>query len=254
MKVVWAIASLTFKEAIRNKILYLLLCFSIVLTAFSWIIGQLTIGDELKIINDVSLGSIHFFGVLITILIGIGLVFREMEKRTVYLVLSKPVDRYQFLLGKYVGLAVTLFCILAVLGTVFYGILLLKHAASSRFLIVFYTTYLEWLLIAAVALLFSSFSTPLLSTMLTLAIFFAGHLTQSLLLLERRITSEAANLVLSALYYVLPNLEVFNVRAKVVNELPIAAHYLMETTAYWSFYCGVLILSAIVIFQKKDFV
>src|SRR5438034_8112913 len=112
MTAIWAISSLTLKEAIRNKILYLLFFFAIVLIVFSWITGQLTVGDELKIIKDIGQSSIHFFGVLITIFIGMGLIFREMEKRTIYLILSKPVSRTQFLLGKFTGLAVTLLLVL----------------------------------------------------------------------------------------------------------------------------------------------
>src|SRR5688572_15831496 len=190
MKAIQAIALLTFKEAVRSKILYLLFFFAVVLISISYIIGQLTVGDELKIIKDLGISSIHFFGVLITIFIGIGLVFREMEKRTIFMVLSKPLRRHHFLLGKFFGMALTLFVILCTLVGVFYIVLYLKGGATSGLLWSFYMIYLEWLIITAIALLFSSFSTPLLSTMLTLAAFFAGHLTESLLMLKSRITSE----------------------------------------------------------------
>ena len=109
MKAVWAIAKLTAQEAIRNKILYLLFGFAFLLICFSWIIGKLTVGDELKIVKDLGISSIHIFGVFITIFIGISLVFKEMEKRTIYLVISKPIHRYQFLLGKFTGLGFNTF-------------------------------------------------------------------------------------------------------------------------------------------------
>jgi len=253
MTAIRAIAFLTVKEAIRNKILYLLLFFSIVLILFSWITSELTIGDDLKIIKDIGISSIHFFGVLITVFIGIGLLFKEMEKRTIYLILSKPVSRPQFLLGKFLGLALTLLLVLGSLLLIFYVLLALKGDPDTGLLLSFYFIYFEWLLLAAIAVVFSSFSTPLLSTMLTLAAFLAGHLTESLLLLKARVHTEAARAVLSTLYHVLPNLEMFNIRSKVVYGLPLSASTLLETSAYGFLYLSSLLLLAILIFQRKDF-
>ncbi len=253
MKAVWAIAMLTWKEAVRNRILYLLVFFAAFLVFGSWIVSQLTIGDELKIIKDMGLGAIHFFGILITIFIGMGLIFREMEKRTIYLILSKPVGRFQFLLGKFAGLALTLFVVLCTLGVIFYALLLLKGGAEPRILFALYFFYLEWLLVAGIALVFSSFSTPLLSTMLTLTSFFAGHLTQSLLLLQGHVHSESGKAVLSGLYYLLPNLELFNVRAQIVHRLAIPPQLILEATLYWALYLSTLLLFAMFLFQKKDF-
>lgn len=254
MKAVWAIAKLTIHEAIRNRILYLLFFFAFFLVSFSWIIGKLTVGDEVKIIKDLGLSSIHFFGTLITVIIGIGLVFREMEKRTIYLVLSKPIRRYQFLLGKFCGLALTLLGVLITLGALFMMILFLKGETSPRILLAFCGIYQEWLLISAVALLFSSFSTPLLSVMLTLATFFMGHLSSSLLMLQSRLSGAGAHFTLSALYYVLPDLELFNIRAQVVHNLPISATYFLSATLYWLLYMTAVFLFSVRIFQKKDFV
>lgn len=248
-----AIAFLTVKEAIRNKILYLLLFFAVILILSSWITSELTIGDDMKIIKDIGISSIHFFGVLITVFIGIGLVFREMEKRTIYLILSKPVSRPQFLLGKFLGLALTLFLVLCSLLSIFYVVLALKGDPDPGLLIAFYLIYFEWLLLAAIAIVFSSFSTPLLSTMLTLAAFFAGHLTESLLLLKSRVHTEAARALLSTLYHALPNLELFNVRSQVVYHMPLPAGSIFETSLYGMFYLFTLLLLAILIFQKKDF-
>jgi ABC-type transport system involved in multi-copper enzyme maturation permease subunit len=254
MKAVWAIAKLTIREAIRNKILYLLLGFAALLISFSWMIGQLTVGDELKIMKDLCISSIHIFGVLITIFIGITLIFKEMEKRTIYLVISKPIHRYQFLLGKFVGLALTLLGVLIVLIIAFYGVLTLRGEPSPRVLLAFYPMYLEWLIVAAIAILFSSFSTPLLSTMLTFSAFLMGHLTESLLMLKDRLASKFADLILSGLFYALPNLELFNIRSQMVHNLPLPAGYLVTALLYWFLYLGTLLLFASFLFQKKDFV
>jgi len=252
MKAIRIISGLTLKEALRNRILYLLFFFAAVLVVSSWIISELTVGDALKIIKDLGLGSIHFLGVLITIFIGIGLVFRELEKRTVFIILSKPVHRFEFLLGKFAGLAVTLLLVLTGLVSVFYVVLFLKGDPNPKFLLAFYLMYLEWLMIAGIAVLFSSFSTPLLSVMLALASFFAGHLSASLLLLQKRIDSEPINALLSALYYMLPNLEFFNIRSQMVHDFPIAGRYYAEVTLYWVLYLGTLLFFSIRIFQKKD--
>src|SRR5262245_34115628 len=197
MKAIRAIAALTVKEAVRNRILYLLFFFAVALISLSWVIGKLTVGDELKIIKDLGLSSIHLFGTLITVIIGIGLVFRELERRTVYLVLSKPIRRWQFLVGKFCGLAVLLLMVLISLGLLFYCILLLKGESDLRIFLAFYGIYLEWLLIAATALMFSSFSTPLLSVMLTLAVFLMGHLSSSLLMLKDRLGDASSGFILS---------------------------------------------------------
>jgi ABC-type transport system involved in multi-copper enzyme maturation permease subunit len=254
MKAIVAITKLTIQEALRNKILYLLLGFTIFLIGFSWIIGKLTVGDESKIIKDLCISGIHMFGVLITIFIGISLIFREMEKRTIYLILSKPIPRYQFLVGKFLGLAATMFGVLIVLIVVFYAILLLKGESSPRLLLAFYTVYLEWLIIAGIAILFSSFSTPLLSTMLTLSAFIMGHLTESLLMLKGRLTSGLAGSVLTALFYALPNLELFNIRSQMVHSLSLPGSYFLTTTLYWFLYLATLLMFASWLFQKKDFV
>jgi ABC-type transport system involved in multi-copper enzyme maturation permease subunit len=254
MSAIRAIAMLTFKEAIRSKILYLFLVFAVTMLCFSWIIKEVTVGDELKIVKDLGISSIHFFGVLITIFIGINLIFKEMEKRTIYLVLSKPVRRYQFLFGKFFGLAFTLLLVLGGLVAIFYLILALKGASSPRLLLSFYMIYLEWLLIAAIAIVFSSFSTPLLSTMMTLACFFAGHLSESLLMLRRNIASEFGHAFLSILFYVIPNLELFNIRSILVHNLPLTNAYIGEATLYWIFYISALLLLSVQIFRKKDFV
>jgi len=254
MKAVWAIAKLTIREAIRNKILYLLLGFAVLLISFSWIIGKLTVGDELKIMKDLCISSIHIFGVLITIFIGITLIFKEMEKRTIYLVISKPIHRYQFLFGKFLGLAVTLLGVLVVLVAGFYAVIALRGEPSPRVLLAFYPMYLEWLIVAAIAILFSSFSTPLLSTMLTFSAFLMGHLTESLLVLKDRLSSKFADLILSGLFYALPNLELFNIRSQMVHNLPLPAGYLITALVYWFLYLGTLLLFASYLFQKKDFV
>lgn len=254
MKAIWTIARLTMKEALRNKFLYLLFGFAVVLISLSWVIGKLTIGDEMKIIQDLALSSTHFFGVLVTIFIGISLIFREMEKRTVFLILTKPVQRYQFLLGKFCGLAGVIAMLIATLAVISYVVFQLKGEPNPGMFAAFLLIYAELLLLSGIAIVFSSFSTPLLSSMMTLCCFFAGHLSSSLLMLQDRIPSESGKLFLSMLYYTIPNLELFNIRAQVVHKLPLTSEFFVDVAIYWILYLSALLLFSIRLFQKKDLV
>lgn len=254
MKPIWTIAALTVKEAIRDKILYLLFSFAALLILSSVLMGKLTVGDDAKIIKDVGMAAIHFFGIMIGIFIGVGLIFRDMEKRTIYLILSKPVERHEFLIGKFLGLALTLLMVMMTLMVLFEVVVALRRPGSPLMLQAFYLGYLEWLFVAGIGLLFSTFSTPLLSSMLTLACFLAGHLTESFHLLQARLHSPISGAILSAMFYVVPNLELFNVRLKMVHEIAVPAGYLISTTIYWFVYLSAILLLSIRIFQKKDFV
>jgi len=253
MNRVWAIASNTFREAIRDRILYLLLVFALFFIAFAQILSLLTVGSEEKIIKDLGLASISLFGVLTAIFIGVSLVSKEIERRTIYTIVSKPIHRYQFILGKYCGLVLTLLVNTAVMTFWFYLILGLKGFADPRLLLAVWLTFLELLLVTALALLFSSFSTPLLSTLFTLSLYLVGHLTWSLSLLRERVTSPAGRWVCSALYFLLPNLEIFNVKGEVVHGSALPPHLLFWAFLYLLGYGGVVLTVASVIFQRKDF-
>jgi ABC-type transport system involved in multi-copper enzyme maturation permease subunit len=253
MSRVWAIASNTFREAIRDRILYLLLVFALALIALAQILGLLTVGSEEKIIKDLGLASISLFGVLTAIFIGVSLVSKEVERRTIYTIVSKPIHRFQFILGKYCGLALTLLVNTAVMALWFYLILLFKGYADPRLLLAVYLIFLELLLVTALAILFSSFSTPILSTLFTLSLYLVGHLSWSLDLLRQRLTGSAGRWICRALYLVLPNLEVFNIKGEVVHGSSIPASLLFWATLYLAGYGVVVLGAACVIFQRKDF-
>src|SRR5712691_10854438 len=127
MNRVTIIALNTFKENLRDKILFNLVVFGLLLIGSSILLSTLTIGEQATIIKDVGLGSISLFGTLIAIFVGIGLVSKEIEKRTIYTIIAKPLRRYQFLLGKYFGLTLTLFVNIAIMVMGFFLILLLGH-------------------------------------------------------------------------------------------------------------------------------
>ncbi len=253
MSRIWAIASNTFREAIRDRILYLLLVFALAFIAFAQILSLLTVGSEDKIIKDLGLASISLFGVLTAVFIGVSLVSKEIDRRTIYTIVSKPIHRYQFILGKYFGLVLTLLVNTLVMTFWFYLILLLKGFADPRLLVAVYLIFLELLLVTALAILFSSFSTPLLSTLFSLSLYLVGHLSWSLELLRGRISSALGKAACRALYLILPNLEIFNLKGEVVHGTALPAALPFWATLYLAGYGVVVLGAACLIFQRKDF-
>ncbi len=253
MRQIWAIASNTFREAIRDRILYLLLVFALAFIAFAQILSLLTVGSEDKIIKDLGLASISLFGVLTAVFIGVSLVSKEIDRRTIYTIVSKPIHRYQFILGKYFGLALTLLVNTLVMTFWFYLILLLKGFADPRLLLAVYLIFLELLLVTALAILFSSFSTPLLSTLFSLSLYLVGHLSWSLELLRARLSGALGKAVCRALYLILPNLEIFNIKGEVVHGTAVPAALPFYATLYLAGYGVVVLGAACLIFQRKDF-
>lgn len=248
------IALNTFRETLRDKILYNLVFFGLLLIGSSILLSTLTMGEQAKIIQDIGLASINLVGVLIAIFVGIGLVSKEIEKRTIYSIIAKPVPRYQFLLGKYLGLALTLFVNTAIMASGFFVTLLVGHVGLSAALLkAIALIFLELLVLTAVAVMFSTFTTPTLCATFTLAIYVIGHLTDDLRVLGGKLTADVGRWILDGLYYALPNLEYFNVKGQAVHGLPIEAGYLVSSVTYGLAYSAVLLALACVIFQRRDF-
>ena len=250
-----AIALNTFKEAIRDRILYLLLFFSLVSLLFSRLLALLTVGDRIKIITDVGLASISLFGTLMAILMGTGLVFKEIDKKTIYTLLSKPIHRHQFLLGKYFGLVLTLFVMLVFMALIFFVIFFLHTLKIewSMLLAIIYI-FLELCLITAVALFFSCFSTPILSSIFSLAFYLIGHLSWGLELLIKKMAPGTGKVTAQILYTFLPDLENLNFKTEIVHHLPIPPQVLLFSTFYGIFYTAFVLFLAILVFRKRDFI
>lgn len=254
MNKICVIALNTFKENIRDKVLYNLLFFGLLLIGSSILLGSLTIGEQDKIIKDIGLAGINVFGVLIAIFVGIGLVSKEIEKRTIYTLLAKPVTRYQFLLGRYVGLVITLFVNTSVMAAGFFGMLLLSGIRPDLGLLeAISLIFMELLVIVAITVMFSTFTTPTLSATFTLSIYVIGHLAGDLKALAEKLQNRLSKALLDGLYYTLPNLDFFNVKGEAAHGVPIAASYLLTAMGYGFAYVAVVIALACVIFQRRDF-
>lgn len=250
-----AIAFNTFKEAIRDRVLYLLFFFAAVCILFSRVLALLTVGDRAKIITDVGLASLSLFGALMAILMGTGLVYKEIDKRTIYTLLAKPILRYQFLLGKYLGLLLTLIVMLVLMTSIFCVLILLHgYPIEGAFFLAILFIFVELCLITAVAMLFSCFSTPILSTLFSLSFYLIGHLSWGLESLIDKMSPGALKTLARFLYFLLPDLENFNFKTEVVHNLPIPPKVFLYSSLYGLCYTVFILALAIMIFRRRDFI
>jgi ABC-type transport system involved in multi-copper enzyme maturation permease subunit len=250
-----AIAGITFKEAKRDRILYLLFFFAALGIVASRVLAILTVGDRIKIIKDVGLASISIFGVLMAILIGTGLVYKEIDKKTIFTLLSKPLHRAEFILGKFLGLVLTLFVMTLAMTAIFLAIVYAHTLKIEGTLLVAVAyVFLELVLITAVAILFSSFSTPILSSLFALAFYLIGHLSWGLELILRKMGPGLGRTLVRILYAVLPDLENFNFKTEVVHGLAIPPAIYLSSLLYGLCYTVFILALAILVFRRRDFV
>ena len=267
MAVIPQIALQVFRESVRDKVLYNLVLFAVLLIVASYLIGQLTAGQDVKIIKDLGLGATQVFGLFIAVFIGIGLVSKEVERRSIYSLLAKPVRRHELILGKYAGLVLTLAVNIVVMAVALYAVLGYMSwvepeefrqsweapATDPAMLRAIFLIFAQLMLVTAIALFFSTFSSPMLSAALTFGLFVVGHFNADLRKFEDVVDSRAAVYLARALYYVLPNLAPFDVRAEVVHAQPVSLGYVALTTGYAVAYIAALLLAAMFIFSRRDF-
>lgn len=250
-----AIAANTFREAVRDHVLYNLIGFSVLMAGASILVGQISVDIEKLVVINLGLTAVSLFGVVISIFIGIGLVSKEMDKRTLYTVLSRPVQRWEFILGKFFGLAGTLAVnTVCMAAGVFLSLLYVAHRlhrADSSILVALYFIVLQFVIVTALALLFSSFSSPLLSAVFAFALFVIGSFSADLRGFagmshgfSRWITTAAA--------YVVPNLSALNVISSVAHGEPVARQMILANTAYSLFYAAMVLCGAILIFERRN--
>jgi ABC-type transport system involved in multi-copper enzyme maturation permease subunit len=250
-----AIALNTFKEAIRDRILYLLFFFAAVSVIFSRLLAVLTVGDRVKIVKDVGLAAISLFGVLMAVLIGTGLVYKEIDKKTIFTLISKPIHRFEFLLGKFFGLVLTLFIMTALMSLIFLATVFLHtFKIEAGLLLAILFIFIELILITAVAIFFSCFSTPILSSLFSLSFFLIGHFSWGLETLIQKTKSAPLKLFVQGLYVLLPDLENFNFKTEVVYGLNVLPKYYVFSAFYGLAYTAFILTLAILIFKRRDFV
>jgi ABC-type transport system involved in multi-copper enzyme maturation permease subunit len=249
-----AIALNTFREAIRDRILYLILAFALVLIAVSHFVSLLTVGSEVKIVKDLGLSAISVFGLLTAVFVGVSLVFKEIERRTVYTLLAQPVRRWQFVCGKFVGLSFVLGASVIVTGAALLIAVALKGESPVGLIPAIVLGFVELELIAAFAVLFSSFTNPILAAVGTVATYVVGHLSWSFDLLEKRISGDVAKALCRGLHAVIPNLDRLNVKASAVHGVPLPPGYFVAAVGYGLFYALAILILACLVFERREFV
>ena len=253
MRAVLAIAGNTFREAIRDRVLYLFLGFALLLLVGTKIFGMLTVGDEGKVIKDFGLAGIQFFTMLIAVMMSVLLISREVDSRTVYNILAKPVRRWQFLIGKYLGLLATVALNLALMTVVLVAVTLVYLGElDAGLLFAAAMTLLEMALLTAFATLFAVLTRPMLGTVFTLAVFVIGHVSHDIWQLTRHVDSGLVRPLVAALYAVLPNLERFNFKSAVVHDLEVSSTEVALAVGYGLAYTAMVLVLACARFRSKD--
>lgn len=247
-----AIALNTFREAIRDRILYLLLVFALILIGVSRLLSLLTVGNEEKIIKDVGLSAISLFGVLTAVFVGVSLVFKEIEKRTIYTLLANPVARWQFVAGKFVGLLAVLALNVGLMSLALLGIIAARGERPTTLLPAIVLILVELAVITAFALLFSSLTNPVLAALFTFATYVTGHLSWSLQLLGEKLGGASAVLC-DWLYRLLPNLSYLDVKSEAVRGLGIDSTRVLLGVSYGCGYALLVLAAACAVFHRRDF-
>jgi ABC-type transport system involved in multi-copper enzyme maturation permease subunit len=262
-----ALALNTFREAVRNKVLYILLLFALALLSLTYFFSQGALHEQLRVIRDVGLVGIELVGALIAIFIGVNLVYKELDRKTVFALIPKPIHRWEFVLGKYAGMLLTLAVLMAIMAVTLFIVLSLGIAVfggdndNGAVLRAILLVFGEVAVITAVAVLFSSFSSPILSGALTLGIFVVGHFTPELRELIARVESAPLRVTLAGAVRLFPDLHLFYVSGSMVGGQTVSVHgayvdwaYVAAAGAYGALYAASAIALAMIIFSRRDFV
>jgi ABC-type transport system involved in multi-copper enzyme maturation permease subunit len=240
------------RQAVRDKVLYVLAGFGGLLILGSIVVSQLTVGERARIVMDLGLSANALLSALTAVFVSVNQFAREIERRTIDTILAKPVARWELVVGRFLGLGLTLALLVAAMGALHAGVLVAVDAWDPAALAALWLTWIEALLIAAVALFFSSFVGTVPATFATLALIVIGHSSWGLVLLSKSVASPIAQWLLRVAYVALPNLELLNVRGQVVWDVAIPWTYVGQATAYGLLYALALLLLAAAALARRD--
>jgi len=256
MKNVWTVAANTFREAVRDRVLYNLVFFALLMMGAAILVGQISIGIEESVIVSLGLTAISVIGLFIAVFIGVGLVSKEMDKRTLYALLAKPVERWEFLLGKFCGLVMTLTVNTAAMAVGLYlALWTVKHTlerSDAWILVAVYLILLKLALVVALALLFSCFTTPFLAILFTAGIYVAGVFAGALRTMQAVDISAGPMTLMKGISFLLPNFENFNVMGAVAHGRGVPGALVAQATLYAVCYGAVVLAGAAAIFSRRN--
>ncbi|UCF06760.1 MAG: ABC transporter permease [bacterium] len=249
-----SIAHNTFRESIRERMLSIALLFGFILMVSTYALSPLAVGAKQKIIMDVGLAAISILGVLTAVLLGSTLVHKEVDKKAIFMILTRPISRLEYLIGKYCGLVIAIVTMMAVMtGVMVVMILSGRGQLTPAVFAAVYGALLETVVMGAVVIFFSTFTTPILTMLFSLGIFVMGSLSNDLRIFAQRYGGEAMKLVTGVLYYLLPNLQVFNLRHEAVHDLHFRGIDLLNASLYAALYCSVILFFSYMIFRRREF-
>ena len=256
MKNVWTVATNTYREAVRDRVLYNLVFFALLMMGAAILVGQISIGIEESVIVSLGLTAVSVIGIFIAVFIGVGLVSKEMDKRTLYALLAKPVERWEFLLGKFAGLVMTLTVNTGAMTLGLYAALwTVKHplTRSDWYVVVaVYLILLKLALIVALAMLFSCFTTPFLAILFTLGIYIAGVFAEELRTMQAVNQSPSTMKMFRGISYLLPNFENFNVIGAVAHGRSVPGALVWNDTLYALLYGAIVLAGAAMVFSRRN--
>lgn len=258
---IYAIALNTFREASRKRLIYAIVLAAIGLDLFALVLGQMSLNEEARVVRDVGLGGISLFGCITAIVLGVSLLYTEIQRRTIHTILSKPLERHEFVIGKYLGMAFTLTLVVAVFTLAMMGLLYLQAVpVSAAVMKAVVLSYVEVLVVAAIAVFFSAVSSPFLSGLFSFGLFFLGRVTPEMRAALDGKVSEWIQSLTEAALYVVPDLHLFAVSGSTVNGEHVSVHgdfvgwgYVGTATAYGLLYMTILLILAAVIMSRRDF-
>lgn len=262
MRRIWALALNTFRDAIRHKVLYGILAVVFAVNLFAIVLGEMSLHQEARVARDLGLGGVSLFGSVTAIFLGVSLLYNEIKKRTIHTIVSKPLERYEFVLGKYLGMVVTLSCLFALFSVVMLLLLGYQGVGVNSVLVkALILAFFEVLVVAAVAVFFSSFSSPFLSGIFTFGIFYLGRVTPDLRAVLSTADSPVVVAACEGALYIVPDLHIFSVSGGSVDGSAVSVHgdfvswgYMGIASGYAALYIGILMGISIFIFSRRDFV
>lgn len=254
MSQIISIAYNTFREGIRNKILHSLVFFAFIMIVLSNALSEMAMAASSKVVTDIGLAAISLFGVFIAIFVGINLVYKEIDRKTIYTIISKPLSRYQIVVGKYLGLVYMLLVQLVIMTVVFcLALLFTEGTINPELFVAIAMIFLELMVITALSICFSSYSSPFMSALFTISIFFIGHVTNDLLQFGEKSKLTIMKFVGRTSYYLFPNLENFNFKTRVTHNLPYHTSEIFYTACYGFLWIALLLIVSVLLFQRRDF-
>lgn len=243
----------TVRSYLQERVLLVVMVFGVLLMGASYVLSPLAVGAQQKIVVDIGLAAVSIFAVVLVVLLGAGSFHMEKERGILRSLLAKPISRVDFVLGKYAGTVFTVGIVVALMAALHVLVVLLSGGrVTVTMLYAFYLTILEGAVVTAVLTFFSSFSSPVLGSFFTVACVAAGHFSPALLAFAHRFTDAVPRAVATGAYYVLPNLELLNIRSEAVYNLPLPAGFVGTVTIYALIYTAALLYLATLIFRARE--